>query len=178
MKSSAELFTECWHSDGPRVLAYARRHIGDDQAHDVVADTFMVAWRRWDTLPEPPIGWLIATARGVMRNRQRTSNRQRALTDRIARLDRAASHDVSESAVGRQEALARLGALSEQHREALLLTSWDGLNAEEAGEALGIRPAAFRRRLSRARATLAEGPGSAANQPEDPPAARPIQEIS
>jgi RNA polymerase sigma factor (sigma-70 family) len=178
MKSSAELFTECWHTDGPRVLAYARRHIGDDLAHDVVADTFLVAWRRWDTVPEPRIAWLIATARGVMRNRQRTINRHRALADRIARLDQAASHDVSESAVGRHEALARLGALSDQHREAILLTSWDGLNAVEAGAALGIRPAAFRRRLSRARAVLADSPAPDAAQPHDPPTTRSKQELS
>ena len=51
MTSPTERFTECWHSDGPRVLAYASRHVGRDLAHDVVADTFMVAWRRWDEVP-------------------------------------------------------------------------------------------------------------------------------
>jgi RNA polymerase sigma factor (sigma-70 family) len=164
MTSPTDRFTECWHTDGPRILAFARRHIGDDQAHDVVADTFMVAWRRWDEVPEPPIGWLIATARGVISNRRRTQKRQRALEDRMALVGCVAAQDMSDAVLGRDEALHRLGALTEQHREALLLTSWDGLTTDQAAEALGIRPATFRRRLSRARANLAQS----AEPPERP----------
>ena len=158
MKSSTERFTECWHSDGPRVLAYARRHIGQEHAQEVVADTFMIAWRRWDDVPEPPIAWLIATAKGVISNRRRSLKRQRALESRVALLEQVASQDATESVLRRQEALRRLGELSDQHREALLLTSWDGLTSDEAANALGIRPAAFRRRLSRARASLGDDP--------------------
>lgn len=158
MKSSAELFTESWHTDGPRVLAFARRHIGDEHAHDVVAETFMIAWRRWDSVSEPPIGWLILTAKGVIRNRLRASRRQSALADRVTLLGRVAAPDISDAAIGRHEALARLAALSEEHREAILLTSWDGLTSDQAAEALGIRAATFRRRLSRARVALAESP--------------------
>lgn len=54
----------------------------------------------------------------------------------------------------RDEALARLTGLSEEHREALLLTGWDGLTAEEAATALGVSPAASRKRLQRARTSL------------------------
>jgi len=157
MKSSTELFTECWHTDGPRVLAFARRHVGDDHAHDVVSETFMIAWRRWDKVSEPPIGWLILTAKGVIRNRLRTNRRQSALADRITLLGQVAAPDISDAAIGRHEALTRLAALTEEHREAILLTSWDGLTSEEAAEALGIRAATFRRRLSRARVAIAEG---------------------
>lgn len=168
----SELFAECWRADGPRVMAYARRHIGEDHAQDVVADTFMIAWRNWDKVPDPPIGWLIATARGVIRNRLRSQRRHRALSDRVALLDQAASVDSSESAVSRQDALARLAALSDQHREALLLTSWDGLNSEEAARVLGIQPAAFRRRVSRARECLESSSAQVDVRPES------IQEIS
>lgn len=158
MKSSTERFTECWHTDGPRVLAYARRHIGDDQAQEVVADTFLVAWRKWDSVPDPAIAWLIATARGVIRNRRRSLTRRRALESRMGFFAQAVTRDQSEFALTRQEALRRLGELNGAHREALLLTSWDGLSTDEAARVVGISPAAFRKRLSRARACLADDP--------------------
>jgi DNA-directed RNA polymerase specialized sigma24 family protein len=73
-------------------------------------------------------------------------------------LAQVVTRDVSESVLTRQEALRRLGELSDAHREALLLTSWDGLSAEEAALAAGVSPATFRKRLSRARARLADDP--------------------
>jgi RNA polymerase sigma factor (sigma-70 family) len=158
MTSSVERFTACWHADGPRVLAYARRHIGHDHAQEVVADTFMLAWRKWDAVPDPPIGWLIATARGVISNRRRSLQRRQALESRAALLAQVASPDPTESVIGREEALRRLARLSDEHREALLMTSWDGLTSDEAAEALNIRPATFRRRVSRARASLGDDP--------------------
>ena len=175
--SSAERFTACWHAEGPRVLAYARRHIGDDLAQEVVSDTFMVAWRKWDSVPDPAIGWLIATARGVIRNRRRSLRRQHDLEARVALLDQVASPDATESVLVRQDALHRLAELSDQHREALLMTSWDGLTSEEAAEALGIRPAAFRRRVSRARASLNDDPSPPSPAPF-PPAPIPSATLS
>lgn len=154
MNSTTQHFTECWHRDGPRVLAYARRHIGDPMAQDVVGDTFLIAWRRWQDVPDPPIGWLIGTARQVIRNHVRSQRRRIVLANRMAQLGQIASHDLATTVLQRQEALKRLADLSEDHREAILLTSWDGLTTEEAALALSIKPAAFRRRLSRARAQL------------------------
>ena len=129
---------------------------GGHDAHDVVAETFLVAWRRWDEVPDPAIAWLLVTARQVMGNRQRSARRQHALAHRIALLDVVATSagDTPEAATCRREALEQLASLSEQHREALLLVSWDGLTSDQAATVLGLRPAAFRRRVSRARAAL------------------------
>lgn len=156
MDDRTAAFTACWDRDAPRVLAYARRHLGADEAGDVVAEVFLVAWRRWDEVPDPPIGWLIRTASGVLRNRLRSARRGWSLADRVARLDAtaAAGPDTADAVLRRSEALARLAALSEEHREALLLVSWDGLSAEAAAQVAGVRPAAFRKRLSRARREL------------------------
>jgi RNA polymerase sigma-70 factor (ECF subfamily) len=160
MSNPQEQFTELWHAEAPRVRAFASRHVGAEAAHDVVAETFLVAWRRWDDLPTPPIGWLLVTARMVIQNRARTSRRNRALEDRIALLDGVAAYaaDSADAALTRREALERLARLDEQHREALLLVSWDGLTNDEAAAVLGIKPATFRRRLSRARAALLAPP--------------------
>lgn len=116
----------------------------------------MVAWRRWDEVPDPPIGWLLRTAAGVIKNRSRSTRRRDRLTDRIALLNQAtaAVSDVADAVVQRDEALRRLASLNDDQREALLLVSWDGLSPDEAAEVLGLRPAAFRKRLSRARELL------------------------
>jgi len=156
MSNSQEQFTAMWHEEAPHVMAFATRHVGADAAHDVVAETFTIAWRRWGELPTPPIPWLLVTARKVIQNRVRSSRRNRVLEERIALLDGIASlaADSADLALTRREALERLARLSEQHREALLLVSWDGLTNDQAADVLGIKPATFRRRLSRARATL------------------------
>jgi RNA polymerase sigma-70 factor, ECF subfamily len=49
-----------------------------------------------------------------------------------------------------------LRALPEAHREVLLLVGVDGLEGHQAADVLGIKPEAFRQRLSRARAELTE----------------------
>lgn len=147
-------FTRVWRTDAPRVMAFAARHVGADTAQDVVAETFMTAWRRWDVVPHPAIGWLITTARHVIWNRERTARRQRALEERIALLDSVAAQGGDLPAGTRREALEQLARLSEEHREALLLVSWDGLTSDQAAEVLDMKPAAFRKRLSRARAAL------------------------
>ncbi len=142
------------------MLAFARRHVGAEAADEVVAETFTVAWRRFEQLPEPPIGWLLVTARKVMQNRARAMRRRRGLQERIALLDAVASYadDADDVALSRRDALERLARLDESQREALLLVSWDGLTNDQAAAVLGIKPATFRRRLSRARAALVHEP--------------------
>ena len=156
MGNQQDRFTQCWQRDAPRVLAFAQRHVGISDAPDVVSETFLVAWRRWADVPDPAIAWLMVTARQVMHNSNRSVRRQRALADRIGLLDGVAvtASDSATHALERREALERLARLDEQHREALLLIGWDGLTSDQAAVVLGIRPAAFRRRVSRARAAL------------------------
>jgi RNA polymerase sigma-70 factor (ECF subfamily) len=176
MSTSHERFTELWNEQAPHVLAFARRHVGSEAASDVVAETFLVAWRRWDDVTEPPIAWLLVAARKVIQNRARTSRRQHALEARVALLDGVAAYaaDHADMAMTRREALERLARLGEKHREALLLVSWDGLTNDQAAAVLGIKPTTFRRRLSRARASLLrESP-----PPRPEPRRFPLKEFS
>lgn len=111
MASPQEQFTELWHAEAPHVMAFARRHVGAEAAHDVVAETFTIAWRRWGDLPTPPtppIAWLLVTARKVIQNRARTNRRHRALEERIALLDGVAAYaaDTADAAFTRREALS------------------------------------------------------------------------
>jgi RNA polymerase sigma factor (sigma-70 family) len=169
MSNPHEQFTQLWHAEAPRVLAFASRHVGAEAAHDIAAETFMIAWRRWDDIPSPPpLAWLLVTARKVISNRARASRRSRALEERIAMLERVAAYatDSADTVLTRREALERLARLDEQHREALLLVTWDGLSNDQAATVLGIKPATFRRRISRARAALLAPPSLESVDPE------------
>ena len=118
MDHHVEEFAACWHREAPRVLAYARRHLGPDEAADVVAETFLVAWRRWADVPQPPIGWLLRTASGVIKNRTRSARRRTRLVDRVALLSHAgaAAPDLGDAVAQREEALRRLASLTDEQR--------------------------------------------------------------
>lgn len=147
----AALYDQC----APRVYAYAVRHCGPTDADDVVAETFAVAWRRIDVVPDPAIGWLLVTARNVIASRRRSDRRRLDLAVRLAAATGAVDAPAAEEvAVRRRAVLDALATLSEREREALLLTAWDGLDHGAAAAVAGCSPRAFRARLMRARARL------------------------
>lgn len=146
-------YDRLWREFAPRVQAYALRHCGATAADDVVAETFLVAWRRLDDVPEPALPWLLVVARNTILNQRRTRARMRlddSGEDRLAAVaDGGPGPEVT--ATEREAALAALAALGAIDRETLLLVAWDGLSATEAAEVAGCTPAAFRVRLHRAR---------------------------
>ena len=146
-------FTQTWHRDGPRVAAYVRRHVAAADAPDVVAETFLQAWRRWADVPQPPLPWLIGTARKVLGSQRRGDGRRSALHQRLVLLGDAArsAEDAGLLATERMAALTALAELPEDQREALLLVAWDGLTPEQAAAVMGVRPGTFRVKTHRAR---------------------------
>lgn len=137
------------------VRTYVRRRSDAQTADDVVADVFVVAWRRLDDVPEDPLPWLLGVARRVLANRRRSAARDVALNRRIVFEQTGASS----SGLGRAEpgdvVLRALGALREPDREALLLVGWEGLEPAQAARVLGLRANTFSARLSRARRRFA-----------------------
>lgn len=136
------------------VLGFARRRLDVGDADDLVADVFLVAWRRLDEVPDEPLPWLFGVARRVLANRWRAQNRAEKLVDRL----------VSEGAVGNGPAasgelgvgvLRALGSLSERDQELLLLVAWEGLSHEELASVLGSTSGAVAVRLFRARRRFA-----------------------
>jgi RNA polymerase sigma-70 factor (ECF subfamily) len=133
------------------VSAYARRRAAGDTADDVVASTFLVAWRRLDEVPDDSLPWLLAVARNVIATQQRGSRRRGALRLRLEQSDPSPAPAVDEPAGPIAAALGRLPA---NDREAITLIAWDGLRPAEAAAVLGQSPTAFRVRLHRARRRL------------------------
>src|SRR5262245_33365764 len=79
-----ERFVACYEEHGAAVLAFARRRVGADAADDVLAETFLVAWRRRGDVPPDALPWLYAVAGNVVRNRLRSERRRDALQARMA----------------------------------------------------------------------------------------------
>jgi RNA polymerase sigma factor (sigma-70 family) len=154
--SREDRFEGLFREHYPLVRAYALRRAAPDAAQDVVADTFLVAWRRLDDVPHDPLPWLYATARKVLANQRRAANRSAALTERIAAAAPAASPvGTAEHVADAELVRLALARLSERSREALMLVGWEGLSGARAARAAGCSTAAFAVRLHRARAALA-----------------------
>lgn len=156
MTPDQESFGALFDALSPRVFAYARRHCDLATAQDVVSDTFLIAWRKYQDLPDDPLPWLLVIARNTISNRRRHDRRQGALVDDLAGIARLAGPAVGadQSVVERDALLAGLGELSDLEREALLLVAWDGLRNADAARVAGCSQRAFEVRLSRARARL------------------------
>ena len=149
-------FSRLYREQGRAILAYALRRVeAAEDAADVVAETFLIAWRR---LGEVPVDagarlWLYAVARGVIANLHRTERRRTRLGQRLAESLRTelATHPAGGEAA---EVLRAMTGLGDDDRELLLLVSWEGLSPSEAAKVLGISSLAARSRLHRARRRL------------------------
>ena len=136
------------------VLAYALRRTSREDAADVVAETFLVAWRRLDDVDErTALPWLYAVARRVLLSQQRTTRRQQAIAQRVAV---GLPEAPAEAPLGSPRVLEALAALSEGEREVLMLAAWEELSGSEAARVLGCSATAYRIRLHRARKRLRE----------------------
>ena len=78
-----EAFEELFTGHYWAVRAYVLRRVPAASAEDVLAETFLVAWRRLDSLAEDPLPWLFGVARRLMANQQRAERRRGALTARL-----------------------------------------------------------------------------------------------
>jgi RNA polymerase sigma-70 factor (ECF subfamily) len=82
-----ERFRHVYAEHFDRVLGYALRRVGrPEDAADVVAETFLVAWRRLRDVPHEPATrlWLYGVARRVLANQRRGERRRTALGQRLA----------------------------------------------------------------------------------------------
>jgi len=150
------------------VLGFALRRVDrPEDAADVTADTFLVAWRRLAHVPpaHETRPWLYGVARRVLANQRRGDRRRSALGDRLKRELATCVPDTSDHVVQETDVVAAMRRLSGRDQEVLELHLWEGLESREIAEVLGIPTAVVRPRLSRARSRLREVLGN------DPPPA-------
>lgn len=120
----------------------------------MVADVFVLAWRRLDQAPGDELPWLLGIARGVLANRRRGDARQQALHDRLAASALPGADTAPELSGEDSALLPALRSLSRLDQEVLLLVAWDGLDRLQAARVLGVTPPLFAVRLHRARRRL------------------------
>ncbi len=149
-------FNRLYAEHGRDVLAYAlRRSPGPEDAADVVAETFLVAWRRVGEVPPGTEArlWLYGTARRVLANQQRGERRRARLSERL-RVDLSRAISIEPSPRSEATLMRALGRLDRSDREVLLLAGWEELEPAQIASVLGISGVSARSRLHRARRRL------------------------
>jgi RNA polymerase sigma-70 factor (ECF subfamily) len=134
------------------LLAYAvRRTSSLTDAEDVVADAFLVAWRRIDDVPDGDEArlWLYGVARRTIGNQRRGLRRRLRLQ---ARMEATAERTSNPAPADSEPALEALSRLPGNDQELLRLVAWEDLSHAEIAIVLGISPNAVAIRLHRARA--------------------------
>ena len=168
-RNEPEVFEIVFRRYADQIQRYVSRRIGADAADDVVAETFLLAFRqrdRYDLSRASARPWLYGIATNLIGRYRRTEVRHfhalaRVGVDQVAesftdRVDAA----VSASAVNRRLAAA-LAALPAAYRDTLLLVAWGDLSHEEAAAALRVPAGTVRSRITRARGKLRRSLGDA-----------------
>ena len=148
---------EAWFTDEvathlDAVYRYFRRRAAVQDADDLTAEVFEIAWRRRDDVPlEWILPWLYRTAGFVLSNHRR---RARGLPLPLA--EEPSDRDHAQRIADHDQLSRALSVISERDRDILLLHAWEGLTGAELAEALGISRSGAQAALSRARSRLRE----------------------
>jgi RNA polymerase sigma-70 factor, ECF subfamily len=152
MDGRAAKFAALYEASYGAIHAYGSRRVGAQAADEIAAETFLVAWRRWDAIPSDPLPWLYGVARNVVLRYHEQSGRQSRAQQALDHELRSLSTDAAELEDPRLwEAWAQLRAAD---REVLALVAWEELPVADAARVLGCSAAGFSVRLHRARRRL------------------------
>ncbi|CAL9474641.1 hypothetical protein SUDANB121_02923 [Nocardiopsis dassonvillei] len=137
------------------VRYFARRGALND-ADELAAEVFVIAWRKLPGNLDDPRPWLFGVARKVLAGSRRRRERKTGLD---LPLDEAGESALSVSAHSgeisiRTDLQRAWNRLKPADQEILALTAWEGLTAAEAAVVLGVRRSGAAMRLSRARERL------------------------
>jgi RNA polymerase sigma-70 factor (ECF subfamily) len=155
-------FRSLYESTFPDIYAFVARSEGPgSDTDDVVAETYLVAWRRLNDVPAPPNDrlWMYGVARNTLARFRRTRQRRGQLFRRLS-----SQPDDSVPAIEPQSrhpgVLDALSHLPSREREVIQLIYWDGLSQDEAATVIGCSANALRIRLHRAKKRLSRRLGT------------------
>jgi len=157
--SSEARFETLYERYHGHVRAYCRRRVVPDRVDDVVAETFLTAWKRIADVPEDGAAllWLYRVAYRNVGHQWRGQSRRRRLDERLAVVPEPPTATPEDAAVLDDEihlVLEAAANLNERDAEILRLLSWEHLSREEIAEVLDLNRAAVNQRIHRARANL------------------------
>ena len=147
-------FEDLFEAHYDDLLRFALRRVRQPaDAADVVAETWVVAWRRRAAMPagDERRLWLFGVARRVLANQARGRLRRSMLADRLREELMARPHVY----VGQNPLVEQaLATLRPSDRELLVMLAWDCLEPEDVAKVLGCSPGTARVRIHRARQRL------------------------
>lgn len=151
--ASSDSFRALFERNVQDVSRYVQRRAtsGRDDAADVVAETFAIAWRKRGDVPAPPEDrfWLLGVARRQLAAHSRGEVRRARLRARLRSERPLPSSDGTPAALEGLE--LALGQLPEVDHEIFRLYCWERLSQAEIASVLGMSRKAVERRMARAR---------------------------
>ncbi|WP_239137800.1 RNA polymerase sigma factor [Sphaerisporangium rufum] len=158
-QAEPESFGAVFDAYGAEIHRYVAQRLGVDQAEDVVAETFLIAFRKRDGYDPARAGvraWLYGIATKLVGRHRRSEMRALRALGRCAPERDTDGHDervaTQVSAQSLRPDLARaVGSLNRGDRDVLLLLALGGLSHQEIADALGIPYGTVGSRLNRAR---------------------------
>jgi RNA polymerase sigma factor (sigma-70 family) len=153
-------FVELYERFYRPVYAYCRRRVSADHVDDVVAETFLVTWKKIDSIPGDgdTLPWLYGVAYRVVSNQWRGRARRQKLDRKLAGIGFEVPPPPIEVIVTGYESrqvVAALESLNPTDREILTLAAWEELAVADIALALDISVGAVRQRLHKAKKNLA-----------------------
>jgi RNA polymerase sigma-70 factor (ECF subfamily) len=157
-RDQQEKFNRMYAANVRDLMAFAvRRTQAVHEATDVVAETFLIAWRRLKDVPEGSEArlWLFGVARNVLKNSHRTSRRQRRLVEKITAHVESFVTDEPKLADPRvilvRDALSNLKPVE---AELIRLNVWEELTPAQIAELMQMPAETVRTHLHRGRLKL------------------------
>ncbi len=153
-------FVELYERYYRKVLLYCRRRTAPDAVDDVVATTFLTAWRKINEVPpgSDALPWLYAVAYRAVGHHYRSNRRHHKLESKLSTLGITHSADTGEIILMDNESrqvVSALAKLRPADQELLRLLVWEELPISDIATVLGINEAAARKRATRAKSALA-----------------------
>lgn len=160
-------FAALFDALSPDIYRFARRRVFDDDvAEDIVAETFLIVWRKRDDRPPADISvraWAFGIAANLVRRHWRSSTRGQRALDRLGVTAEVgvSAHDpaidVSTALDAAQDVRVMriaLGRLPRVMADLLVMRAWDEMEYSEIAHVLDCPIGTVRSRLARARARL------------------------
>jgi RNA polymerase sigma factor (sigma-70 family) len=151
-------FEQLFRDTRTDLLAYILRRLQSaEDAADVLAETYLIAWQKLDAIPtgEGARLWLFGVARNLLLKSASRRGSRHGLVERLAAELRSAQPPYGPVEDERSAALrAALASLPERDREIVMLTAWEGLTPKQIAAVLGTPVNVVRVRLHRARTRL------------------------
>jgi RNA polymerase sigma-70 factor (ECF subfamily) len=156
-------FAELFERHAKAIWNYAYRLTASwAAADDLLAEAFLVAWRRRGEVRlvrDSALPWLYTVANNICRDERRRKRRFLRLAPQLAVEDTAPDHAeaIAEDSANRYrlaEVVEAIGQLPKAEREAARVCLLGGVSTSDAAALFGISEVSVRSRLSRARARL------------------------